>query len=112
MTCMRKKMTNEYLEDLLNIIKSKKDNDPNFSYTAHLHKKGLNEILKKIGEEAAETIIAAKSDNDNELIHEIADLWFHCLVLLSKKNLCVVDVVDELRRREGISGIEEKKNRE
>ena len=71
-----------------------------------------NEILKKIGEEAAETIIAAKSDNDNELIHEIADLWFHCLVLLSKKNLCVVDVVDELRRREGISGIEEKKNRE
>jgi phosphoribosyl-ATP pyrophosphohydrolase len=112
MTCMRKKMTNEYLEDLLNIIKSKKDNDPNLSYTAHLHKKGLNEILKKIGEEAAETIIAAKSDNDNELIHEIADLWFHCLVLLSKKNLCVVDVVDELRRREGISGIEEKKNRE
>ena len=71
-----------------------------------------DEILKKIGEEAAETIIAAKSDNDNELIHEIADLWFHCLILLSKKNLCVVDVVDELRRREGISGIEEKNNRE
>jgi phosphoribosyl-ATP pyrophosphohydrolase len=81
------------------------------SYTAALHKKGLNEILKKIGEEASETIIAAKSDNNDELIHEIADLWFHCLVLLSKKELSVDDVTNELKKRSGMSGIEEKKNR-
>tara|TARA_B110000967_G_C18705352_1_gene469935 strand:- start:51 stop:368 length:318 start_codon:yes stop_codon:yes gene_type:complete len=104
-------MTNEYLENLLNTIKSKKNSDPNLSYTALLHKKGLNEILKKIGEEASETIIAAKSDDNNEIIHEIADLWFHCLVLLSQKNLSVNDVIVELERREGTSGIEEKSNR-
>jgi phosphoribosyl-ATP pyrophosphohydrolase len=104
-------MTNEYLENLLNTIKSKKNSDPNLSYTALLHKKGLNEILKKIGEEASETIIAAKSDDNNEIIHEIADLWFHCLVLLSQKNLSVNDVFVELKRREGTSGIEEKSNR-
>jgi phosphoribosyl-ATP pyrophosphohydrolase len=104
-------MTNEYLENLLNTIKSKKNSDPNLSYTALLHKKGLNEILKKIGEEASETIIAAKSDDNNEIIHEIADLWFHCLVLLSQKNLSVNDVIVELKRREGTSGIEEKSYR-
>jgi phosphoribosyl-ATP pyrophosphohydrolase len=93
-------MTNEYLENLLNTIKSKKNSDPNLSYTALLHKKGLNEILKKIGEEASETIIAAKSDDNNEIIHEIADLWFHCLVLLSQKNLSVNDVIVELKGRE------------
>ena len=71
----------------------------------------MNEILKKIGEEASETIIAAKSDNKDELIHEIADLWFHCLVLLSKKDLTVDDVTNELKKRSGTSGIEEKKNR-
>ena len=104
-------MKDDFLESLLQIIKSKKDEDPNVSYTAALHKKGLNEILKKIGEEASETIIAAKSDNKDELIHEIADLWFHCLVLLSKKDLSVDDVTNELKKRLGTSGIEEKKNR-
>ena len=104
-------MKDDFLESLLQIIKSKKDEDPNVSYTAALHKKGLNEILKKIGEEASETIIAAKSDNKDELIHEIADLWFHCLVLLSKKDLTVDDVTNELKKRSGTSGIEEKKNR-
>ena len=104
-------MKDDFLESLLQIIKSKKEDDPNLSYTALLHKKGLNEILKKIGEEASETIIAAKSDNKEELIHEIADLWFHCLVLLSKKDLSVDDITNELKKRSGISGIEEKKNR-
>ena len=104
-------MKDDFLESLLQIIKSKKDEDPNVSYTAALHKKGLNEILKKIGEEASETIIAAKSDNNDELIHEIADLWFHCLVLLSKKELSFDDVTNELKKRSGMSGIEEKKNR-
>lgn len=104
-------MKDDFLESLLKIIKSKKEEDPNSSYTALLHKKGLNEILKKIGEEASETIIAAKSDNKEELIHEIADLWFHCLVLLSQKDLCVDDITIELKKRLGTSGIEEKKNR-
>ncbi len=100
-----------YLEELLSLIKSKKNNDPTISYTAFLHSKGLNEILKKIAEESSETIIAAKSDNNEELIHEIADLWFHCLVLLSAKNLKVEDIFLELRSRAGTSGIEEKNNR-
>ncbi len=105
-------MKDEYLESLLSTIKSKKKDDPTLSYTALLHKKGLNEILKKIGEEASETIIAAKSENNDELIHEIADLWFHCLVLLSQKDLLVDDITNELKNREGTSGVQEKKNRE
>ena len=104
-------MKDEYLESLLSLIKSKKNDDPKISYTALLHQKGINEILSKISEEANETIIAAQSEGDNQLIHEIADLWFHCLVLLSQKNLKVDDITEELKRREGTSGIEEKNNR-
>ena len=100
-----------YLENLLNLIKSKKNDDTSVSYTAKLHAKGINEILKKIGEESSEIIIAAKGDSNDELIHEIADLWFHCLVLLSVKNLKVEDIIKELKSREGVSGIEEKNNR-
>jgi phosphoribosyl-ATP pyrophosphohydrolase len=100
-----------YLENLLNLIKSKKNDDTSVSYTAKLHAKGINEILKKIGEESSEIIIAAKGDSNDELIHEIADLWFHCLVLLSVKNLRVEDIIKELKSREGVSGIEEKNNR-
>jgi len=104
-------MKDEYLESLLSIIKSKKNDDPEISYTALLHQKGLNEILSKISEEAEETIIAAKSEGNQELVHEIADLWFHCLVLLSQKNLTVDDITNELKKRQGTSGIEEKNNR-
>ena len=104
-------MKDEYLENLLNIIKSKKKDDPKSSYTAHLHQKGLNEILNKISEEAEETVEAARNEGDDNLVHEIADLWFHCLVLLSQKNLSVNDVTKELKSREGTSGIEEKNNR-
>ncbi len=81
------------------------------SYTALLHQKGLNEILNKISEEAEETVEAARNEGDDNLVHEIADLWFHCLVLLSQKNLSVNDVTKELKSREGTSGIEEKNNR-
>ena len=70
-----------------NLIKSKKNDDPKISYTALLHQKGLSEILNKISEEAEETITAAQSEGNDDLVHEIADLWFHCLVLLSQKNL-------------------------
>ncbi|MDC6484756.1 phosphoribosyl-ATP diphosphatase [Methylophilaceae bacterium] len=104
-------MKDEYSESLLTLIKSKKNDDPETSYTALLHKKGLNEILSKISEEAEETINAAQSEGNNHLVHEIADLWFHCLVLLSQKNLSVDDITNELKRREGTSGIEEKNNR-
>jgi len=104
-------MKDEYLESLLSLIKSKKNDDPEISYTALLHQKGLNEILSKISEEAEETIIAAKSEGNQELVHEIADLWFHCLVLLSQKNLTVDDITNELKKRQGTSGIEEKNNR-
>jgi phosphoribosyl-ATP pyrophosphohydrolase len=104
-------MKDEYLESLLSIIKSKKNDDPEISYTALLHQKGLNEILSKISEEAEETVIAAQSEGNQELVHEIADLWFHCLVLLSQKNLTVDDITKELKKRQGTSGIEEKNNR-
>jgi len=104
-------MKDEYLESLLSLIKSKKNDDPKISYTALLHQKGLNEILSKISEEAEETIIAAQSEGNQELVHEIADLWFHCLVLLSQKNLTVDDITNELKKRQGTSGIEEKNNR-
>ena len=104
-------MKDEYLESLLSLIKSKKNDDPKISYTALLHQKGLNEILSKISEEAEETVIAAQSEGNQELVHEIADLWFHCLVLLSQKNLTVDDITNELKKRQGTSGIEEKNNR-
>ena len=104
-------MKDEYLESLLSLIKSKKNDDPEISYTALLHQKGLNEILSKISEEAEETVIAAQSEGNQELVHEIADLWFHCLVLLSQKNLTVDDITKELKKRQGTSGIEEKNNR-
>ena len=104
-------MKDEYLESLLSLIKSKKNDDPEISYTALLHQKGINEILSKISEEAEETIIAAQSEGNEQLVHEIADLWFHCLVLLSHKNLTVDDITNELKKRQGTSGIEEKNNR-
>jgi len=104
-------MKDEYLESLLSIIKSKKNDDPGVSYTALLHQKGLSEILSKISEEAEETIIAAQSEGNEQLVHEIADLWFHCLVLLSQKKLTVNDITNELKKRQGTSGIEEKNNR-
>tara|TARA_B100001250_G_C19763370_1_gene773558 strand:- start:466 stop:786 length:321 start_codon:yes stop_codon:yes gene_type:complete len=104
-------MKDEYLESLLNIIKSKKNDDPKISYTALLHDQGINKILEKIKEETAEIIVAAESEGRKELIHEIADLWFHCLVLLSERNLNVDDITNELKRRQGTSGIEEKNNR-
>lgn len=104
-------MKDEYLESLLSLIKSKKNDDPKISYTAFLQQKGLNEILSKISEEAEETIIAAQSEGNDQLVHEIADLWFHCLVLLAQKNLTVDDITNELKKRQGISGIEEKNNR-
>jgi phosphoribosyl-ATP pyrophosphohydrolase len=90
--------------------------DPNVSYIAKLFSKGDDAILKKIGEEAAETVMAAKDSRfgqmtpelQSKLVGEIADLWFHCFVALSQFNLRPEDVIAELERREGVSGIAEK----
>ena len=104
-------MKDEFLEHLLSIIKSKKKDNPKVSYTAMLQQEDIIETLKKIEEEAFEVIDAAKLKNKSNIVHEVADLWFHCLVLLAKKNLTVEDITNELKNRQGISGIEEKLNR-
>ena len=82
------------------------------SWVATLNAKGLDAILKKVGEEATETVIAAKSGERSQVVHEVADLWFHCLVLLERQGIAVDEVLAELARREGRSGIEEKASRE
>jgi len=78
---------------------------------AKLYDKGMDSILKKVGEEATETVIAAKGGNKEEIIYETADLWFHTLVMLAKADLTPQDILDELARREGLSGIDEKNAR-
>ena len=104
-------MKDEFLEHLLATIKSKKSENPEKSYTAMLQQSEINETLKKIEEEAYEVIDAIKLKNKSNIVHEVADLWFHCLVLLAKQDLTVVDITNELKNRQGISGIEEKLNR-
>ena len=85
--------------------------DPGTSYVAALNAKGLDAILKKVGEEATETVLAAKSGSREAIVHETADLWFHCLVMLAWHGVRVEEVLGELGRREGRSGIEEKASR-
>lgn len=102
---------NEILQRLTALLEERKNADPQTSYVAKLYHKGMNSILKKVGEEAAETIIAAKDGCQEDLIYETADLWFHTMVMLSKAGLSAQDVLEELARREGLSGIEEKASR-
>lgn len=92
-------------------LEARKQSDANNSYVASLHLKGLDTILKKIGEEATETVIAAKGDSKEQVIYEMADLWFHCMVMLNHQGLSHQDVLNELARRFGLSGIEEKASR-
>ncbi|HSI45239.1 MAG TPA: phosphoribosyl-ATP diphosphatase [Methylophilus sp.] len=101
----------DVLNRLSELMEQRKSADPSSSYVAKLHAKGLDSILKKIGEEATETVIAAKGGNAEEIIYETADLWFHTLVLLSHAGLSAQDVLNELARREGLSGIAEKAGR-
>ena len=84
---------------------------PDSSYVASLYAKGTDAICKKVAEEAAEVIMAAKDGDRLHLVREVTDLWFHSMILLSQFGLSVEDVVSELRRREGISGIDEKNSR-
>lgn len=99
------------LQQLAEILEQRKLESADKSYVASLYAKGTNTILKKIGEEAAETIIAAKDGDKQQIIYETADLWFHCMVLLAEQNLSPDDVLNELQRRFGLSGLEEKAQR-
>lgn len=103
------------MSDVLNrlaaLLEQRKSADPAASYVAKLYAKGLDSILKKIGEEAAETIIAAKDGKRDAIVYETADLWFHTLVMLAHHNIQPQEILDELARREGLSGIEEKNAR-
>jgi phosphoribosyl-ATP pyrophosphohydrolase len=102
----------QILEELVKVLKARKAADPAKSYVASLYAKGLDAILKKIGEEATETVIAAKGGEAKQLVHEMADLWFHTLVLLVHQGLEVEEVLFELKSRFGRSGLEEKQSRQ
>jgi phosphoribosyl-ATP pyrophosphohydrolase len=100
--------SSEVLNKLAEVLESRKGADADSSYVAGLYAKGLDAILKKVGEEATETVMAAKDGDRDKLVYEVADLWFHTLVLLTQQGLAPDDVLNELARRFGISGIEEK----
>jgi phosphoribosyl-ATP pyrophosphohydrolase len=99
------------LDRLADTLEARKQASPDSSYVARLYSKGTDAILKKIGEEATETVMAAKDGQPEKIIYEVADLWFHTLVLLAHKGLKPSDVLNELARREGLSGLTEKANR-
>ena len=96
---------------LADTLEARKRADPRTSYVAKLYQKGLDAILKKVAEEAAETIMAAKDGERDKVIYETADLWFHTLVLLAQQGIRPDEVLDELARREGMSGLVEKASR-
>jgi len=100
--------SSDILLELGHVLESRKGDDPESSYVASLYAKGLDAILKKVGEEATETVIAAKGDDPAQLVHETADLWFHTLVMLAHRGLGPQPVLDELARRFGVSGHSEK----
>ena len=104
-------MMNDTLQKLEAIIAARKNAAPESSYVAKLNAKGLDAILKKVGEEAFETVIAAKSGSRNDTIYETADLLFHMLVMLGHQKIGLIEVLAELDRREGTSGIAEKNAR-
>jgi phosphoribosyl-ATP pyrophosphohydrolase len=101
----------DILDRLSSVIASRLKGDPARSYVARLGASGEDAILKKVAEEAAETLLASKGGDKLHLIRETADLWFHCMVLLAWHGLRAEDVLAELARREGVSGIEEKNSR-
>jgi len=101
-----------FLDNLYHTLLERKSADPKNSYVASLYHKGENSILKKVVEEAGELCFAVKDDDKKEIIYESADLLFHTLVTLAYKNIHPEAILEELKRREGVSGIEEKKSRE
>ena len=98
---------NDTLARLAQVIEARKTGDPDKSYVARLFHKGHDAILKKIGEEATEVVMACKDGEGPKIVGEMADLWFHCMVALNAYGLAPADVMTELERREGLSGLEE-----
>lgn len=99
------------LARLADVVDSRRGGDPATSYVAKMLARGEDAILKKIGEEATETVMAGKDGDPARITAEVADLWFHCLVLLARHGLSPADVLAELARREGTSGLAEKAGR-
>ncbi len=104
-------MHNDILAVLMEVIESRKDEKPDRSYVASLHEQGVEVTSAKVVEEANETAEAAATGDIQQIVYETADLWFHSLVLLSRFDLTHHNVLDELSRRFGVSGLEEKKSR-
>lgn len=104
-------MSDDILGKLSDVLEARKNSAPEDSYVASLYHKGLDAILKKIGEEATETVMAGKDGDADKIIYETADLWFHSMVLLAQQGLRPEQVLDELGRRFGISGHTEKASR-
>ena len=104
-------MSEGILKQLMEVLEQRKQADPESSYVASLYDKGLDAILKKVGEEATETVMAAKDGSADKIIYETADLWFHTMVLLAHQGLSTDDVLQELDRRFGLSGHDEKASR-
>ncbi|WP_200278940.1 phosphoribosyl-ATP diphosphatase [Rhabdochromatium marinum] len=102
----------DILDRLAAVLEARKQAEPQSSYVAGLYAKGLDAILKKIGEEATETVMAAKDGDPQHLVAEVADLWFHSLILLADQGLHPQAVLAELDRRFGLSGLEEKAARQ
>jgi len=105
-------MSDDILRQIAAVLEQRKQAEPDSSYVASLYHKGLDAILKKIGEEATETVIAAKGSDNGQLVYEVADLWFHTLVLLAERGLGPDQVLSELERRFGLSGLVEKAARD
>ena len=103
-------MTDErrILAELAQVLEARRGADPDSSYVASLYARGLDTILRKLSEETTETLLAARDGDPAALVHEIADLWFHSLVLLVSQGLRPEDVLEELQRRAGVSGLAEK----
>ena len=99
--------SNDTLARLAEVIAQRRGGDPDKSYVARLFHKGTDAILKKIGEEATETVMAAKDGDPKKLVYEVADLWFHSMLALAAFDLNPADVLAELERREGLSGLAE-----
>ena len=100
-------LSQDVLARLAEVIEARKLGDPEKSYVARLFHKGTDAILKKIGEEATEVVMAAKDGDPKQVVYEVADLWFHSMLALSAFGLSPADVLTELQRREGLSGLEE-----
>jgi phosphoribosyl-ATP pyrophosphohydrolase len=106
--CLAEDAMSDVLSRLAEVLEERKQADPESSYVAKLYGKGLDAILKKIGEEATETVMAAKDGDADKIVYEVADLWFHSMVLLAQQGLHPDAVLAELDRRFGLSGLAEK----